>query len=179
MARLTPIPIDEMTPDQRRVYNIITSTRKGGLGGPFSVWARVPNLAEPANLLHNAFRLNGALDRRILETMILVVAHEFQARYVWAHHVQQALRVGVEREQIDAIEKGETPAFARADEGIAFTIVKTLLRSKTLDASLFSIGRETFGEPLLIELVTAVGFYSMVSLVVNTFDVPPPGEKSV
>jgi len=164
-----------MTPNQRRVYDIVVSTRKGGLGGPFSVWARVPALAEPANLLHNAFRLDGTLDRRLFEMMILVVAHRYQARYVWSHHVQQALRVGLEREFIDAIEKGQAPAFKRVEEQVVYETIEELLNSKTLSDASFTTARKIIGESLLIELVTAVGFYSMVSLTVNAFDVPAPG----
>jgi 4-carboxymuconolactone decarboxylase len=164
-----------MTPDQRRIYDIVTSTRKGGLGGPFSVWAHVPALAEPANLLHNSFRLTGTLDRRLFEMLILIVAHEFGARYVWSHHVRQALSVGLEQEIIDAIEKGQTPVLEQGEEQVVYETVKELLRTKTLDAASFSTARETLGVSLLIELVSAVGFYSMVSLTVNAFDVPVSG----
>jgi 4-carboxymuconolactone decarboxylase len=172
MSRLNPIPIDEMTPDQRRVYDIVTSTRKGGLGGPFSVWAHVPALAEPANLLHNAFRLDGTLDRRLFEMLILIVAHEYQARYVWFHHARQALSVGLEKEIIDAIEEGREPPLGKTDEQIVYRTIIELLRSKALSDSSFASARETLGISLLIELVSAVGFYSMVSLTVNAFEVP-------
>jgi len=34
-----------------------------------------------------------------------------------------------------------------------------------------------FGEQALIELVSAVGFYVMVAMTLNAFDVPVPGNR--
>jgi 4-carboxymuconolactone decarboxylase len=164
-----------MTEKQRSIHDLVASTRKGKIGGPFSVWFRVPELADPANFLHNAFRLTGALDRRLFELLILLVAHEYGARYVWTHHVGQALKAGLARATIDAIAAGQPPAFAQADEKPIYEVVRELLASKTLSGAAYDKALSVFGEALLIEIVTAVGFYSMVSLVVNSFDVDPPG----
>ena len=39
MARLDPIPLDQMTPEQRRLNNEIAGSRGGGLAkGPFALW---------------------------------------------------------------------------------------------------------------------------------------------
>lgn len=175
MARLTPLADEQMTEQQRRIRDVVSSTRKGTLGGPFSVWFRVPELAEPANLLHNAFRLTGSLDRRLFEMLILLVAHTYDANYVWTHHVGQALKAGLARSTIDAIAAGRTPDFSQADEGPLYQAVRELLTSRTLSDVSYQKALSAFGQDLLIEIVTAVGFYSTVSLVVNAFDVDPLG----
>ena len=36
-------------------------------------------------------------------------------------------------------------------------------------------GVEAFGLELMIEFITAVGFYTMVAMVLNSFDAPVPG----
>ena len=174
MPRLKPLTPDEMTPEQRKVCEVISSTRKTGLGGPFSVWFRTPALAEPANGLHNAFRLHGALDRRLFELLILLVAHEHGANYVWTFHIGQALKAGLARSTIDAVGEDRMPHFAVADERLIYDLVRELLSAKTLSDASFKSGMDTLGEALLIELVSAVGFYSAVCLLVNSFDVPAP-----
>jgi 4-carboxymuconolactone decarboxylase len=171
--RLRPLSENDMTPEQRRVGEIISGTRKG-LGGPFSVWVRTPDIAEPANLLHNAFRLDGKLDRRHFEMLILLVAREFGAKYVWTFHVGQALKAGLERSMIDAIRDGDLPDFAEPAAKLVYDLVRELLVNKTLSDASFKAGMDVLGDALLIELVSAVGFYSTVCLLVNSFDVPPP-----
>jgi 4-carboxymuconolactone decarboxylase len=170
---------EQMTEKQRRIHDIVSSTRKGNIGGPFSVWFRVPELAEPANLLHNAFRLTGSLDRRLFEMLILLVANEFGAKYVCAHHVGQALKASLARSTVEAIAAGEPPTFAQPDEKPVYDVVRELLASKTLSDASYNRALSIFGHALLIEIVTAVGFYSMVSLVVNSFDVPAPHGASL
>ncbi len=172
MSRLKQLAPDEMTVEQRRVCELITSTRKTGLGGPFSVWFRTPALAESANSLHNAFRLHGALDRQLFEMLILMVAHEFGAKYVWTFHIGQALKIGLPHAIIDAIGEGRRPNFTKEDQHLVYDLVRELLSSKSLTDHAFKKGMEAFGESLLIELVSAVGFYSTVCLLVNAFDVP-------
>lgn len=176
MPRLQPLAASDMTPEQKRVGEIISSTRNG-LGGPFSVWVRAPAIAEPANLLHNTFRLHGKLDRPLFEMLILLVAHEFGAKYVWTHHVGQALKAGVARSTIDAIDGNRVPEFTERRPRLVYDLVGELLSTKTLSDGSFKIGMDVLGETLLIELVSAVGFYSTICLLVNTFDVPPPSHS--
>lgn len=173
MPRLQPLTTNAMTPEQKRVGEIISSTRKG-LGGPFSVWVRAPAIAEPANLLHNTFRLHGTLDRRPFEMLILLVAHEFGAKYVWTHHVGQALKAGLPRSTITAIDEDRVPDFPDWTERIVYDLVRELLGTKSLSQASFKTGMDVLAETRLIELVSAVGFYSTICLLVNAFDVPPP-----
>ncbi len=178
MSRLDPVSPETLTPEQRRMYDIIASTRKG-LGGPFSVWVRTPALAEPANMLHNAFRLHGTLDRRLFEMLILLVSHEYGAKYVWTFHVAQALKAGLANSTVDAIREDRRPDFAQPDEPLIYDTVIELLKAKTLSDSAYAKGLAVLGLELLIEVVSAVGFYAMISTLVNTFDVPEPGKNNV
>jgi len=172
MSRLTPLAFEQMTDEQQRVFQVISSSRKTGLGGPFSVWVRTPALAEPANLLHNAFRLHGALNRRLFEMLILMVAHSFQSKYVWTFHVGQARKAGLEDDAIVAIEQGIRPDLNATDENALYDVVKELLSTKTLRTESYNAAIDLFEETLLIEIISAVGFYSNICLLVNVFDVP-------
>lgn len=42
MTRIKNIDPDQPSADHKRIYESVSSTRKGGLGGPFSVW--IPGL---------------------------------------------------------------------------------------------------------------------------------------
>jgi 4-carboxymuconolactone decarboxylase len=178
MSRLPPIDVDQLQPDDRRRYDIIAGSRSGGLGGPFSVLFRAPVLGEAANAMHNAFRLHGKLDRRLFEMLILMVSNEYHAKYVWTFHVAKALQAGLAGTTIEAIRDGRRPDFAIADEPIIYDLVRELMNDKTLSDGSYKAGLEALGLELLIEVVTATGFYSTISMVVNSFDVPEPGKAS-
>jgi hypothetical protein len=48
-----------------------------------------------------------------------------------------------------------------------------LLTTGSLSAASFDRAMTAFGQEKLIEAVSCVGLYSMVGLVINTFDIPP------
>jgi 4-carboxymuconolactone decarboxylase len=49
--------------------------------------------------------------------------------------------------------------------------------AKTVGEANFRRGLELFGEQKLVELVSAIGFYAMVAMTLNAFDVPVPDGK--
>lgn len=170
--RVGEVRYDELDPEQKRMYDIIAGTRKSGLGGPFSVLVRVPHVAEPANGLHNAFRLSGKLDRRIFELLILIVARQHTAEFAWVVHEALALRAGLDPAVIAAVRERRMPDFKHADERLTYDLVTQLLQTSRLNDSAYQRGVAALGVDLLIELTSAVGFYTLVCLVLNTFEVP-------
>ena len=56
MARYREITLDEMTPAQRRVHDLIVAGRRGRFGGPFQLLIRAPEICEPAAKLGEHLR---------------------------------------------------------------------------------------------------------------------------
>ena len=84
-------------PSSGKVHDMIVSTRQGGeIRGPFAIWIRNAELAAAANQMGNAVRLNGKLDARLFELIILVVARHWSAQYEWFAHAKDAAKVGLD-----------------------------------------------------------------------------------
>lgn len=47
----------------------------------------------------------------------------------------------------------------------------------SLSEASFNRGMAMLGEQKMVELINAVGFYAMVAMTLNAFDVPAPGDK--
>jgi 4-carboxymuconolactone decarboxylase len=174
MPRLSPIQPESLTPEQKQLYDQVMSTRPNGLAGPFGVWVRKPSVGEPCERLQNAFRLHGALDRRVAELLILMVAREWTAQYAWYLHEKLGLKAGLTADTIAAIRARERPPTLQPNEGLVYDLVRELLETKTISTATYDRSLQHLGEGLLIEVVSAVGFYSMVCMTLNAFDVPIP-----
>src|SRR5581483_3864340 len=168
MTRLLPPALPNMTPEQKHLYDVMCATRGGNLGGPMSILIRTPHLAGAADALHNAFRLTGKLNRRAFEMLVLMVAHHYKAAFAWVTHARLALQAGLPAQSIEAIGENRTPAFADEHEKTIHAVVEHLLAQKMLDDALYRRAIEQLGAELLIETVAAVGFYSMVCLLLNS-----------
>jgi 4-carboxymuconolactone decarboxylase len=176
MPRLPDIDEKQLTPKQRRIYDEVKRVR-GHVRGPFAIWLRNPELAESCLKLQDMFASRLRLERRLLQLMILVSARLATAQFAWFIHEPHALKEGVSMNIVEAIRERRTPNFPRADERLIYDITLELNTTRTLSDATFNRGMAMFGEEKMVELIAGVGFYVMVAMTLNTFDVPVPGKK--
>lgn len=173
MSRL-PMP-DEADLSQRQleVLNTIKSGPRGGVRGPFGAWIRSPELAVIAQELGAHVRYRSCLNDRVREVAICTTAAFLRAQYEWYAHCRIALEAGVAEATMEAIRKGETPDGAE-DEMQAYAFSQELLETKRVSDATYAKTKEMFGEEGLIEIVGAIGYYSLVGLTLNVAQVPLP-----
>ncbi len=177
MSRLPDLQLENLTSQQKRIYDEIAGPRHGVVRGPFPIWLRIPELADRANQFGNALRVNGKLEKRLFELMVLIVARHWSAQYEWFAHAKAALEAGLSPEIVDAIQNRRRPESFREDERLVYDLVTELIDTRTLSQSSYDRALAALGLDLLIELITAAGFYTMIAMVLNVFDAPVPTGK--
>jgi 4-carboxymuconolactone decarboxylase len=177
MARVDEVKREKLNARQQKLYDDIMRTRpRGSLTGPFSIWIHTPELAEPADIFANCFRVSPKLEKRLIELIILLVCRDATVQYAWSVHEPLGREAGLTPETTDAIRARKRPNFMRDDERLIYDLVTELTATKTLSAASFERAKAALGLERLIEAVTCVGYYGMIGLVLNTFDIPPqPG----
>ncbi|HEY7221391.1 MAG TPA: carboxymuconolactone decarboxylase family protein [Candidatus Binatia bacterium] len=178
MARLPEIDPAKLSDAQRDIYDQIMRVR-GHMRGPFAVWLRNAELCENTLKLQEMFASRVTLERRLLELMILVSARSAGAQYAWFIHEPHALKFGISTGVIQAIRERRAPEFTRDDERLVYDITTELNMTRSLSEANYKRGLAMFGEQALVELVSAIGFYSMVAMTLNAFAVAVPGGKEV
>ena len=176
MGRLPDIDPAKLSSEQRVIYDDIMRAR-GHMRGPFAIWLRNAELGEYTLKLQEMFASRVKLERRLLELMILVAARLATAQYAWFIHEPHALKSGIAPEIVQAIRERRTPEFSREDERLVYDITTELNTTRTLSEASFQRGMAMFGEQVMVELVSAVGFYVMVAMTLNAFAVSVPGGK--
>jgi 4-carboxymuconolactone decarboxylase len=174
MSRLPELTEGEMTPEQKRVHDAIVAGPRGAVQGPLAVWLRRPELAARAQALGEYCRFNSSLPKRLSELTILLTARQWSAEFEWAAHRQHAVEAGLAEDVIEAIRKGEVPTFSQADEQAVYDIATTLYREGRLPRALYARGLAVLGQDQLIDLIGVLGYYALISITINAFDVRPP-----
>lgn len=175
MTRVPEVNPDRLSEEQRKIHDMIVSTRGGVIQGPFAMWIRNPNLAAAANQLGNALRLQGKLEPRLFEIIILVVARHWSAQYEWFAHARDGARAGVDAAIIEAIRTHRLPPFKSEQETVVYETVRELVETKALSDATYNRALQMFGIDLVMEIVTVAGFYTLVAMVLNAFEAPVPG----
>jgi 4-carboxymuconolactone decarboxylase len=174
MPRLPELIPGEMSAAQQRVYDIIASGPRGQVRGPLAIWLRRPELAVRAQTLGEYCRYHSSLPKRLSELAILVTARHWGAEFEWFAHKEQALQAGLPEDIIEAIRTGQAPVFADPQEQAVYDIATALYRDRRLTDALYESGLRALGEDCLVDLIGVLGYYALISITINAFDVMPP-----
>jgi 4-carboxymuconolactone decarboxylase len=174
MTRIPAREREQLTADERALFDAIAGPRGGVVRGPFAIWMHTPSIAGMANDLGNELRVRGTLDKRLFELAILVVARDWTAQYEWYVHAEASLKAGLAPGVVDAIRTGATPVLEKEDEAIVYEACRELMTERRISEPLFARLIALLGRQQTIELITVIGFYTMVAVVLNAFEAPTP-----
>jgi 4-carboxymuconolactone decarboxylase len=176
MARIAAIPHDRMSEAQRAVHERIGAGRSGGVvSGPFPVWLRMPELAQKAADLLTYLRRDLGLPVRLSELAVLVTARSWTAQYEWAVHETHAIAAGIDPAIAAAIRERRTPHFVKEDEAAVYALAEELMDKRALGDETYARAVALLGEDAIVGLVTTIGFFAMVAVVLVAFDIDAPG----
>jgi 4-carboxymuconolactone decarboxylase len=85
---------------------------------------------------------------------------------------------GVADAVVDAIGRGEDPPFEAEDERAVYTVARQLSLSGRVDPEAYQAALCFLGDAGMVELVSLCGYYTLISFLLNAFEVPlPPGAE--
>jgi len=177
--RMAPIPLDKMSPAQRKVAEDIMAGPRGGLRGPFNSWLRSPELADRLQKVGEYLRFNTSLDKRVNEMAIIMTAQYWGSQYEWYAHAPLAIKAGLDPEIVAALGTGRKPEKMKDDEAIVWEFTTQLRRDHEVDDTLYGKAVEKFGENGVMDLVAVNGYYDVVSMTLNVAHVSPPAGEAL
>lgn len=171
---------DEMTPGQKAVTDkILSGEIKGGTGGPLNVLLRGPDVAEGVARYSDYIRFHSTVPVRLNELAALLTTRYWTAQFPFVVHHRAAAQAGLNEALIAAIAEGKRPNPMQKDEEIVYNFVTGVLKTTQISDANFTAAKELLGERNLVELLGVVGYYQIVSMVVNTDRYPlAEGQKA-
>lgn len=174
MSRIAPLPADRMTPAQKKLADEIAGPRSGLARGPFPIWLKSPELLKRVNDLALYFKDERALPARLRELAILVNARHWTSQYQWHVHLRHARRLGIDEAALAAIAPGHRPEFADGAERAVYDFAHEMYAPGEISDATYRAALAAIGEQGVIELVTLLGFYSLIAVSIKGFDVGLP-----
>jgi 4-carboxymuconolactone decarboxylase len=176
--RFKPLTYNEMTPEQKAMIDHLLSGERGTVTGPFNVLLRSPEMGDLAQKFGAEMRFHSSIPRKLNEFAILITARHWTSQYEWFAHHRDGLKYGLEPAVIDALAAGNRPAMMDADEEIVYNFCTEVLRNKQVSDTTFKAAKDRFGEKGVVDLIGTMGYYNMVSMLLNVDRYPlPDGEK--
>ena len=183
---------DELSPEQRRLYDAITQgprskgpqlvplmDAEGRLEGPFNAFLLSPDVGTALQEVGATIRYRTALSDRAREIAILEVSAHRRADFEWYAHERIGRAAGLSEDEITAIRRGKKIATLDPGETLVRRLVRMLLRERDLDRAAFEEARDVLGARALMDLIALVGYYDTIALSLRVWRTPlPEGETS-
>ena len=193
MPRLAPITHDDLDDAQRVLWDSITTGPRanpdrphgglagadGALVGPFNALFLSPEIGEAAQQLGASLRYGTTLPADLLETAIVTIGGHWRANFEFWAHARLAAQAGVPTDAIDAIRDGGEPTFNDPRHDLVYRYVREMIDHQRVADDTYDALKELVGERGVFEIATLIGYYSLVSIALNTFNVAmPPGVEA-
>ena len=166
-----------MTPRQRESYQAIVSGPRKGASGPFNALLRSPEVADRVQKLGEYVRFQSVIPAPLNEMAILIAGRFWGAQFEFWAHRRLARTAGLPDAIIDAIAEGRRPSAMSDDQRIVYDFASELFRDKAVSDAAFAAVAGRFGDQGVIDLIAAVGYYSIVSMVLNVDRYPLPAAE--
>ncbi|MEO6652720.1 MAG: carboxymuconolactone decarboxylase family protein [Ilumatobacteraceae bacterium] len=183
--RLSLLDRDALSDEQGELWDGLTASRRPGLDlfdddghlvGPFNAWLHVPKIGRRLSSLGAHLRFETSIERRLSEIAICTVGAHWRSEFEFFAHAPMALEHGVDQSVIDALRAGSVPSFDRSDEETVYAVSTQLLNDRRVDTDTYRAAEGLLGEAGMVELVALIGYYCLISMLLNLFEVPLPGD---
>jgi 4-carboxymuconolactone decarboxylase len=172
--RLPDVDADHLDDEQQRLHEMLMSRPEVaamGLVGPFGVWMHAPDVGIAMSRLGGKVRFSTSLPANVTEVAICTTGAHYRAAFEFAAHRTMAIRAGVDADKLDRLAAGDTPGF-NGDEAAAHAVATELLCDHRISTPTYADAADRFGHQGMVELVTTVGYYGLISMLLNGFEVP-------
>ena len=194
--RLPPVTRESLASSEQGAFDSLTSltvklfgdpksspftykrSSDGALVGPFPLYLASPGVGEHVVDLVGQLAGIPGLPADAKEVAILTVGAHYKAAYELYAHVNVAMKkVGMSKEVVEAIARGEKPDGLNEGCSVSFDATAYLAsKPGPLPKELWDRCIKAFGKEGTVALVHYVGLYAYTCIVLNAMDAPVPDD---
>lgn len=172
--RFAPLTWPQMTSAQQTMTRHVLDGPRTAMNGPFNVMLRSPAMGDLAQELGAQVRFNSSLPADLRELAILMSARHWTTQYEWNAHQAAALAAGLDPKIIASIAMGQKPRSLNAAGSALYDFCSELLATKQVSDATFGAMRAAFGEQGVADAIFTLGYYGLVSMLLNVDEYPLP-----
>ena len=170
MARVS-IPSKEQVGDELKGVFQNMEQRGSQVLNVYKVMAHCPRVGRVFLRLGNAILFNGSLPPKLRELAILRVGDLAEATYEWTQHVPIGIMAGLTDQQIKAMHQWkDSPLFSNQERAI-LQYTDEVAQNIRVSEETFKAVRDFLTEEQVVELTTTIGYYGMVSRILEALEI--------
>jgi 4-carboxymuconolactone decarboxylase len=171
LSRLPPVTPEDLDEEGRRLLAARENFTPGP--GPTHITVYSPrdrSLGVPTGQ-------NSPVGPRLFQLAVLIAAREIDQQYEWSAHEPAGLRQGLEQRVIDVVKYDRDVAGLDDKDATLITFGRTLLREHRVSSELWAKMVGHFGRQHTVDLMSIMGDYLRVGIMLNAVDQHLPPER--
>lgn len=168
-ARVTPLEPSEWSPEVRQWLD------RSGSGRPvaaiYRTYARHLPMDQPRTQVSEHIRQTSTLTPRVREMLIMRIGLLCRSEYEWAAHAPAGRRTGMTDADVDRVVNGPDSGGGEALEVALLRAADELYRDDVVSQKTWSALAASLDTRQLLDVLTTVGGYRMVSMALNSLGV--------
>src|SRR6267142_5424570 len=169
--RFRQLKLDDTSGDQRALAERMLKETRVGLGGPWNIMLRSPEMSVGLLSLYNYFRWKTALSQPLVELAILTTAREWSVQFEWFAHYPLAIKAGVSPAILADLRVGKRPGNMKPEEAVTHDFTVELCRKHVVSDPTFQKAKTLLGEKNVVDLTSLVGTYISIGALLNVAEV--------
>ena len=165
---------DDLTPEQKAVYDEVVSGPRGRLVGPLRAVIHSPDLAARWSRFGEFLRFSTCLPKRLNELAIIVTGRHWNSQLEFQIHAQAALDAGLDAAAVEALRLANSPVFTELPDAEVYEFARELIQTGGVSDSVHTAVTHRWGERGVVELTGVIGYYTMVCFTLNAHHIPLP-----
>jgi 4-carboxymuconolactone decarboxylase len=175
-GRFQPLVYEQMTAEQKVMTHDVLNGERGSMNGPYNVLLRSPEMGDLAQKYGAYLRFHSSVPKKLNEFAILITARYWNSQYEWYAHHKYGIQAGLNPGLIDALAAGKRPSPMEPDEEAVYSFCTELLSTKQVSDATFNAAKGKLGERGVVDLIGVVGYYQLVSMLLNVDGYPLPND---
>jgi 4-carboxymuconolactone decarboxylase len=175
-GRFQPLVYEQMTAEQKVMTDDVLKGERGSMNGPYNILLRSPEMGDLAQKYGAYLRFHSSVPKKLNELAILITARYWNSQYEWYAHHKYGLQAGLKPALIDALAAGKRPSPMEPGEEIVYSFCTELLNTKQVSDATFNAAKDKLGERAVVDLIGVVGYYQLVSMLLNVDGYPLPDD---
>jgi 4-carboxymuconolactone decarboxylase len=176
-GRYTELPLEEMNPQQRKGYEYVTRER-GLCPGPYKIWVENAPLMELMVPLGAYYRKQSSLNDAEREIATVIILAKWRSAFALSEHEWIAEGTGgyshaaIPPDAVQRMMSGLPVSFDDPRQQVIYEVSAALIDSRYIAAGLYERAVKLLGNNGVTDLTVLIGYFSMVALTLNFYDVP-------
>jgi 4-carboxymuconolactone decarboxylase len=171
--RLRKLGYEDLTPEQKVVWDEVVAGPRGKMHGPFFIWLHSAELLSRGEKLGLYARYQSSLPQRLSELCILITASIWKCSGEWVDHAPIARKLGVDADALEALRLGKPAKFKQADEAAVYEVAQELNKTREVSDATYERAVAALGERGLLDVIAVLGYYGLIAMSMKTFKMVP------